>query len=54
MDFGQHTLTAVRLKVYQPTVNQALSIQDERTRIRSGLWKAALIQRFTGDTQKHR
>lgn len=51
MDFGQHTLASTT-ESYQPTVNQALSIQDERALGSKWTLKAALVQPFTGDTQK--
>lgn len=51
MDFGQHALASTT-ESYQPTVNQALRIQDERALGSKWTLKAALVQPFTGDTQK--
>ncbi|WP_436667288.1 mucin-binding protein [Latilactobacillus sakei] len=51
MDFGQHALASTT-ESYQPTVNQSLSIQDERALGSKWTLKAALVQPFMGDVRK--
>lgn len=50
MDFGQHQL-ANHTESYQPTLDQSLSIQDERALGLTWTLKAALVQPFVGSAR---
>lgn len=51
LDFGQHQLTS-KTESYQPSLNQSLSIQDERALGSRWRLKAALVRPFIGDARK--